>query len=103
MWERMSREANQREDVLNLLQEIYRASGWGIIEFQEINYKEGRAKVRIKQHVVPESLGKSDKPVCHDIRGYLAGIFSRYFGRRISATEVKCTATGNEYCEFEIA
>jgi len=102
MWERMSREVNKKEDVLSLLRETYRASGWGIIEFEEINYKEGRAKVRIKQHVVPESLGKSDRPVCHDIRGYLAGIFSRYFGRRISAAEVKCMAAGNEYCEFEI-
>jgi len=102
MWERIGGEAGPKEDVLKLLQETYRASGWGIIEFEEMNYKEGRAKVRIKQHVMPESLGKSDKPVCHDIRGYLAGMFSRYFGRRISAAEVKCMATGDEYCEFEI-
>jgi len=102
MWERMSREGESKEDVLKFIQETYRASGWGIIEFEEINGKESRAKIAIKQHVVPESLGKSSKPVCHDIRGYLAGIFSRYFGRRISATEVKCMATGDEYCEFEI-
>ncbi len=102
MWKRMSGEGSSKEDILRILQETYRASGWGIIEFGEINHKEGRINVRIKQHVVPESLGKSSKPVCHDIRGYLAGIFSKYFERRISATEVKCMATGDEYCEFEI-
>lgn len=102
MWKRMSKEDSSKEDVLKLLQETYRTSGWGIIKFDEINHKESRAKVKIEQHVVPESLGKSDRPVCHDIRGYLAGIFSLYFGRRISAAEVKCMATGDEYCEFEI-
>jgi len=102
MWKRMSSEGGSKEDVLKILQETYRASGWGIIEFGEINYKEGRTNVKIRQHVVPESLGKSNRPVCHDIRGYLTGIFSEYFGRKISATEVKCMATGDEYCEFEI-
>ncbi len=45
----------------------------------------------------------SDSPVCHMTRGILGGIYSSYFGKRVSVKETACAAMGNQdFCEFEV-
>ncbi len=46
---------------------------------------------------------ESDTPVCHLTRGILGGIYSTYFGKRISVKETSCAAMGKQdFCEFEV-
>jgi hypothetical protein len=45
---------------------------------------------------------KTDDPVCHWTRGFLAGYLSEIIGVNIEVSEIKCLGRGDEYCEFEI-
>ncbi len=46
--------------------------------------------------------GKSDKPVCHFMRGVLAGIVEEAEESKYEGKELKCMAQGYNYCEFLI-
>ncbi len=46
--------------------------------------------------------GKSARPVCHYLRGVMAGVQEAYYGGRYEASELSCKATGkSEECVFE--
>ena len=84
------------EDVL-----AFQAFGWGVPEIMEINLL--KPKIRLRFYDLFESFdldGRSSEPFCHFFRGYLAGLFSKFFGREIAVKEVKCVAKGDAYCEF---
>ena len=44
--------------------------------------------------------GKKKKPNCRFIRGYLNGIYSRYFNKEVEVIETMCIAKGDPYCRF---
>jgi len=95
--ERVSKEFVM-EDVL-----AFQAFGWGVPEVVELNLLKPR--VRLRFYNLFESVGtkgRSDEPFCHFFRGYLAGLFSKFFGREVTVREIKCVAMGDAYCEFII-
>ncbi|AIQ49573.1 4-vinyl reductase [Paenibacillus sp. FSL R7-0273] len=45
---------------------------------------------------------EEEKMIC-DLEGaILEGALTKLFGRRVSVREIKCNATGDEYCEYEV-
>ncbi|MBN1594857.1 4-vinyl reductase, partial [candidate division FCPU426 bacterium] len=46
---------------------------------------------------------KADKPVCFFSAGYSAGWCSEAYGIEVHARETKCTACGDDRCEFIMA
>ncbi|MBY0011425.1 V4R domain-containing protein [Paenibacillus typhae] len=45
---------------------------------------------------------EEEKMIC-DLEGaILEGALSKLLGRRVSVREIKCNATGHEYCEYEV-
>lgn len=45
---------------------------------------------------------EEEKMIC-DLEGaILEGALTKLLGRRISVREIKCNATGDEYCEYEV-
>lgn len=102
MWNSLIANSKSKMDCLITIRDTYRASGWGIMEFNDINATKKTARVTIKDNIVPEALGKRDTAVCHDVRGYLAAIFSSFFNEQMQAIETRCIAKGDPYCEFII-
>lgn len=56
---------------------------------------------------VSEDLDCSGLPVfgetvCDYDEGFIAGIFEEYAGKKITAKEVDCWATGDRTCRFEV-
>lgn len=79
----------------------FQAAGWGIVELVEADLDEKLIRVRI--YDLYESVafaGRSDRPRCHFVRGYLEGLFSEFLGVELESKEVKCVAMGDPYCEF---
>lgn len=80
-----------------------------IAEFWEIN-KLGKIKIRSVDPLVInaydcfecEDLPKIGRSACAFDSGVLEAVFSKYFGHKVGAEEVKCYAKGNEYCCFVI-
>lgn len=47
-----------------------------------------------------KNYGKSDKPVDHDIRGFIAGGCSSAFASDVECVETECLAMGDNRCKF---
>jgi len=77
------------------------AAGWGIAELLDADLDKKFIRVRIYDLYESAAFeGRSSKPRCHFIRGYLEGLFSEFLGVELESNEVKCIAMGDPYCEF---
>ncbi len=66
-------------------------------------YKGLKLRFSLKVYNLFESItvkGKKKKPNCRFIRGYLNGIYSRYFNKEVEVIETMCIAKGDPYCRF---
>jgi len=88
-------------DLVSAVAQSVQATGWGIIEPRDINLERNRGIIVIKQCFEALAWRKKPYKVCHWSRGYIAGVASVIADRPMEATEVKCLATGDEYCEFK--
>lgn len=82
--------------------QVLKATGWGIVKVQEINFKQLSGTVTIKECFEAAAWRKKPYKACHWTRGYIAGFISEVFGKPVETVEVKCQTTGDEYCEFKI-
>lgn len=87
--------------------EVLKLAGWGDTRLDEFIGKGEKAIARTKNSPTAEAYlveyGKSDKPVCHYLRGLLAGVAESVSGHRYSAVETSCKAMGmTQECVFEL-
>ena len=75
--------------------------GWFKIEDININFEKENGYIRVKQSFIAEEYGKSNQPVCHFLCGFFSGVLQEAFGEKLTCEEVKCTAKGDQYCEFK--
>jgi len=86
-----------REDILAL-----QAYGWGVPEIVSIDLKKPEITIRFHELFESKYARRKTKSNCHFIRGYLAGLFTKFLGKKMFAIETKCVAKGDPYCEFLI-
>ncbi|MCQ1534278.1 hypothetical protein FTO70_00905 [Methanosarcina sp. KYL-1] len=86
----------------NILAELYRAVGWGILEIDcdPITYE---GKIIVKDSFIADVYGETDQPICAYMSGYFAGYLTEYSGKAIRVREVSCKANGHEVCEHTIS
>jgi len=90
------------KELLEALAQAGQATGWAITEIKEINFERSSATIIVKDCFEAVAWRKKPYTVCHWTRGYLAGYLSVVFNKPVEATETKCLAKGDEYCEFVI-
>ncbi len=71
--------------------------GWG--RFHVVAFDESRFEVEIEGSAFAEMWGKSEKPVCHFLRGVLSGVGTVVYGTG-RAKETQCLAAGAATCRF---
>ena len=76
--------------------------GWGRFELISFQPEEGELKVAVHNSAYAQAHGPSDRPVCHFIRGVLAGLAEGVFARPVVAEETTCLAVGIGPCIFEV-
>ncbi len=86
------------KEFIEAVQNFYAELGWGSFSVEEDNKNE--LVVRIENSFTARGYGKSEKPVCHFLRGYNAGLAEVLKGKHIDAEEVRCAAKGDACCEF---
>ena len=91
-----------RSHIQTLL-DAYMAQGIGEFKLLSLDVEFAKALVRVSDSFECSSISGSSSSQSDLVRGYLAGFFSEYFGRRVEATETSCVALGHPYCHFEIA
>jgi len=96
---RILRNAKSKDEALKHLSELKKKENWGEISIIEINYSETFGKIRVENAFETRDR-RSDSPVCHFLRGFLAGFLSQLFEKPIAVIETRCSGKGDEYCEF---
>lgn len=88
--------------LMQTIIQAVQATGWGIVEARDVDLKRGRETIIIRECFEALAWRKKPYKACHWARGYIAGTASVVFGRPVEVVEVKCLATGDEYCEFRV-
>lgn len=94
-----------KRQVLENIVHLARVTGWGAPRIQSYDEKRGSLTILVDNNPLVAALGtgvKSDRPVCHYIRGYWVGVVSEVLERRVSCAETKCIGMGDVNCEFKI-
>jgi predicted hydrocarbon binding protein len=95
----------KREELLKWETNVWKTAGWGNIFFNATDFMKGRVSCRIENSPFAQTyikiFGKSKIPVCHNLRGGLAGGCIAVTGMKdIEAVEKTCMAQGSPHCEF---
>ncbi len=83
---------------IEAVQNFYAELGWGKFNIEESN--ENEVVVRVENSFIARSYGTSVVEVCHFLRGYNAGLVEVLKCKAMDAEEVRCTAKGDDCCEF---
>jgi len=92
-----------KKDFMRRWAEFYSSDGcgWFKLEKAEVEPEKGGV-VRISGSFIAEEYGRSEKPVCHFLCGFLVGVFQELLGVELICEETKCAAMGEQYCEFKL-
>jgi predicted hydrocarbon binding protein len=81
--------------------DFIRVQGWGRWEIR--GYDKSKTVFFISDSPIAEAYGKSERAVCHPIRGVIAGYAEFFTGEKRECVETLCTAKGDDHCEFIVA
>lgn len=76
--------------------------GWGRFEALKLDLANKECYVEVANSAFAAGYGPAGSPVCHTIRGLLAGLATDAFGENASAAETRCAACGDDRCRFHI-
>jgi predicted hydrocarbon binding protein len=88
------------EELPESLEEFFTEGGWGKIR-ADVNFAEKKASVTIVNSAVARQVNAKE-PVCHFVRGFIAGVCDVMFHGSTECVEKKCIAIGDAYCEFQV-
>ncbi|WXG44882.1 MAG: 4-vinyl reductase [Promethearchaeati archaeon SRVP18_Atabeyarchaeia-1] len=81
--------------------EFMRTTAWG--RWELVGFDNLQAVFVVRDSPIAESYGRSDRAVCHQIRGLIAGFAEFFSGERRECVEVLCRSKGDDHCEFIVA
>ena len=93
-----------KKEMLAAFKQFYQAGGWGVIEYVDVNLRQGTGKIRIYNSIAESVTKKYDRPICYYTKGHLTALLQEIFEHKsIHIEEVKCMAIGDKFCEFEFS
>lgn len=92
-----------REKMLDFIGAAGYSLGWMLTEyFYDGGVWYAYAHYTFESQGYIDSSEIKDKPVCHLLRGVLAGIVTEYMGKKFRCEEAACRGMGGRYCIFVI-
>ncbi len=76
--------------------------GWGKMTVAKFDAANRELILVVESSPFAAAYGKSERGVCHLVRGVFAGLASGVFSRAVEAREEECLAMGNPCCKFLI-
>ena len=81
--------------------------GWGKFGLLELDPARKRLVIEVADSPIAEAYARdllraSKHPVCHLLRGVLAGMAVGIFGDHVASEEVECVAMGDPVCRFVV-
>ncbi|MDI6806613.1 MAG: methanogen output domain 1-containing protein [Candidatus Aenigmarchaeota archaeon] len=87
-----------KKQIIKWVTEELEGRGYG--KFVEVSTEEDKLHVKVKNCHNCIGYKRARKPVCYNFSGIFAGIATAIFFKNFECEEIKCIATGDEYCEF---
>ncbi len=94
---------HSKEEAVRYMCDMGGQIGWGKFILEEFNVASENISIRVLNSPFAEYYGESEKPVCHFIRGVVAGIAHGVFGQPAKVAETHCLAKKDKFCRFETA
>ncbi len=88
------------KELMKELAAFFTQIGWGKISIPNLNLAKGEATVKIKNN--PFTRKNPDKPICHLVRGLIAGLYEVILQKPTNCIETQCASAGSSYCEFHV-
>ncbi|MBI3030091.1 MAG: hypothetical protein HYY64_11305 [Candidatus Rokubacteria bacterium] len=88
------------EETARFIVRMGREIGWGDFRLERLDLSAREIVVTVGRSPFAEAYGPASRPICHLIRGVLAGLAEGSFGAPAQAREVECLATGARACRF---
>lgn len=88
------------EELPDMLEKFFTQGGWGKIQ-ADVDFSRKEALVTIINSATARQI-ESKEPVCHFIRGFIAGVCDTMFHGITECAETKCLAKGDPFCEFQV-
>jgi predicted hydrocarbon binding protein len=96
----IARKAMSTKEILNQFCVLVNEHNWGELSFVNLDFDNGSGRVVVKNSFeARKSMSKS--PCCHFMANFIAGFIAELFNKKVIVKEVKCTAKGDDYCEFK--
>jgi hypothetical protein len=76
--------------------------GWGKFTIERLNMAKRTLEATVRGSAFAEAYGRSQRPVCHVIRGIFGGLCEAVFDTKVKVAEDKCIAKGDRCCRFRV-
>jgi len=80
-----------------------RSCGWGTWRYDFRLARAGLIFIDLNDSAVAATLGRTGKHECHLYAGLFAAVFSHLARRELRCVELRCTARGDDACQFLVA
>lgn len=90
------------DEIVQFMMSMGTQIGWGNFTLEEFSLEAKRLIVTVAGSPFAVAYGKSKGPVCHMIRGVMAGMGHVLFGQDVASVESHCLAKGDDICRFLI-
>lgn len=87
-------------EIVDFMMTMGNQIGWGNFSLKQYDPQAKRLCVSVAHSSFAQAYGKSNRGVCHLIRGVLAGMATVLFEGECTAKETACRAKGDEKCLF---
>jgi predicted hydrocarbon binding protein len=91
------------EEIVSFMCRMGGEIGWGKFDLIELDATDKRLVIQVEGSPFAEAYSgeePSSFPVCHMIRGVLAGMAAGIFGSDVVSEETECAAKGDPVCRF---
>ena len=93
----------QGEELVHYMCETGSGLGWGEFRLVEFDQESKRFSVEVAGSAFAQAYGRSQRPVCHLIRGVFQGLGRWVFDHSTTCVETLCLSKGDKVCRFEIS
>lgn len=87
-------------EVLDFMTSMGGEIGWGRFQVEQYDPEAEILEISVASSPFAEAYGEAEHPVCHLLRGIVAGIGSALLKTECGAIETACSAMGDDKCRF---
>ncbi|MFH0961515.1 MAG: V4R domain-containing protein [archaeon] len=91
------------ETVGGILTKLFRELGLGMLEIEKGEGRNEMLRINMRESLSASGLPPVGINMCYLETGFVEGFFSQFYGKAVSAVEVKCSGMGDPFCVIVVS